>query len=180
MQPLTIKNMMISDLEPHIQHYVTVKGGATVEITHQKTGFGVKRLFICAYCGRRCAKILKIDGYKPIFCPVCIPVNRHRYRQNLYDNGNDALIRWHMRRLAEKNGLDIRVPFCMIKHLDRCPPGMRWRKYYALLEKLHKLEMLRCRFSTYSIFRRASPLGEPPRLTASLIKIYMNFKELEE
>ena len=176
MQPFTIRSLVISDLEPNVQQHVTIKGGATVTLTHQRTGFGVKRLFTCPYCGRRCAKLLKIDGYVPIFCPVCIPINRYRHRRNLYDSGNDSLIRWHMRRLAEKNGMDIKIPFCLISHLDKCPPTMRFATYLRTLEKLHKLEKLRTVFSTYSIFRSRSPIGTPRRLSAAVIKDYMNYE----
>ena len=173
---LTIRILEIRDLQPEDTQAVTIKGGYPLKIIYQKTGFGYRRYFRCPRCDCKCAKILQVKGYEAqLYCPKCFPLDRYRHRRNLYDNGGSSLIVWWMCKIAEKHGIPFtKTPFNLIDYLNKCPPGMRWRKYYAVLEKLHRMEVLRVIFNTFSIYGNRSLFGSRMYLSAGFIKAYTN------
>lgn len=121
---------------------VSIYGGA-VDIDLQRTGFGYKRLFICPRCGERRAKlVIHNDG---VYCRGCVPFDIYAYRRNMYDEGGQRLIEWHMKRIADKAGLSFKYPFKYIYFLEdilKLTPAKQ-DAYRDILVKLQMLENMR-------------------------------------
>ena len=163
----------IADVPKKYQDSITINR-INVRLISQRTGFGYRRYFLCPSCGRKCGKL---HAYKDqLNCQICTPHDLYGYRQNLYDEGGERLISWHMERLARKIGIKIiyspreRIaskkagehvldfPFDFLDYYDKPPRGMSRARYIKALLKLQAMERLRfnaiffgCRYTVKDI-----------------------------
>ena len=141
----------ISDLYPTEQDSIILHGHVEVTITHNVTGFGQRRYFICPSCNRQCAKLHYL--YRDWFCHVCIPQRQYAKRQNMYRRGRN-LIKWHMDRLLTKNGL---------RDLKQRPKHMNKQKYDEIVTQYGRLfELL-----NFSIFFNYRPTAKSIKAIAT-------------
>ena len=132
----------------------TIIAGICVQLIRQRTGFGYRRYFQCPTCGRKCGVLNRIEGISgQLFCWKCSPIDFYAYRRNMHDEGGQALIIFHMKKLASSIGISIKFPYCCIDYFDECPPDMRWTRFYRVLEKLSRLENLRVIAIHYTVNR---------------------------
>ena len=110
--------LTIGNLQPHHQGRIILNGGIYVHLIYQQTPFGQRRYFMCPCCTRKCAKLHMYGAWW--HCQSCIPIRLYRKRQDLYDNGGTALVRWHLNKLLRDNGL---------RNLWNRPRGMHHRRF---------------------------------------------------
>lgn len=76
----------------------------TLRFAKQKTGFGVKLLFCCPGCERRCTKLYRSEsGFR---CATCGKINRYTGIQNS-TKGGERGIEYRMMRFAAASGIVI-------------------------------------------------------------------------
>lgn len=102
---------------------------STVSFGYQKTGYGLKRFFLCPCCAKRVQKLYQVDySYK---CRDCAGINPYRGITNMTKGGADE-IAYRMIRYAEKMTyslifLLIICSMCMTKELKSSHSGNVWR-----------------------------------------------------
>ena len=131
----------LKDIPPDLQHDGVRFNGWPLHFAEQRTGYGVRKLFVCPSCGARRAKLVLTQG--GIYCHGCAPFNVYRQRCNLYDNGGEKLITYHMQKLAASIGITIKWPFCYLDYLLDKPKGMRWSRWQQTMKRLQILEGMR-------------------------------------
>lgn len=159
---LPFRTIYIGDLPPEMRHDGVTIGDTHIFFTEQKTGFGVKKLFLCPNCGARRAKLVYTK--KGFYCHGCAPFNVYRRRCNLYDGGGDALVTYHMQKLAASVGISIQWPFSYLDYLFCKPKSMRWSKWTLTMKRLQRMEgmrnaaiFFRRRYTAQDIKRRTTP-----------------------
>lgn len=80
----------------------------TIQLGHQKTGFGKKQFLLCPYCSRR-VEILyhSKSGYK---CRMCTGIKHYKGIKNMTKGGADE-IAYRMKQYAYKNEIEFDFPF---------------------------------------------------------------------
>ena len=136
-----LKKVEIKEVPKQYQQSLCVNG-YPVQLSTQKTGFGVRRLFICPVCGKRRTALYSINGV--LCCRSCAPVNIYRARCNVYDEGGRWLIMWNMYKLMASVGVyDIKFPFFYMDYAFSRPKYMRHDKYCKIIKKVQALENMR-------------------------------------
>lgn len=136
-----LKNIKTSDI-PHTYTDGVRINGTDVRMVPQRVGYGYKRLFLCPQCGARRERLILAHD-DSIWCRGCCPVDPYADRRNLYDEGGQALIVWHMYRTADKASIDIKFPFKYYDHLDTAM-SLTPKKAEKFCEVLQRLQVLEC------------------------------------
>jgi len=110
----------------------------SIKFSKQKTGFGEKYFFICPTCGGRRTNLYIYDH--DFVCRSCTPIRVYKGATDTTKNGYMNLS-YRMRRLAEKNDLDIQFPFCYMNHPK--PKRKHEERWCDLLAKLQALANMR-------------------------------------
>lgn len=148
MRHLVFRSLHVRDIPPTMRHDGVKVGGRPLTFAEQRTGYGVRKLFYCPSCGERRMKL--VIAPSGIYCHGCAPFNVYRQRCNLYDNGGEALVTYHMQKLAASIGITIKWPFCYLEYLK--PKGMRWSRWQSAMKQLQAMEGMR---NTAIFFRRS-------------------------
>jgi len=129
----------VKEIADKQEAYFMIEGKAYhLNLAYQKTGFGRKAFLLCPKCGSRRTKMyLYGDG---LMCRGCLPVRLYR---GLTDTGKGSYksIAYRMNRLAERNGIQLKMPFCYMDYPK--PKGKNADAWSFLLSKLQALENMR-------------------------------------
>lgn len=131
----------LQDIPPELRRDGVTVCGWPLYFAEQRTGYGVRKLFYCPSCGERRMKLVITTG--GIYCHGCAPFNVYRRRCNLYDNGGESLVTYHMQKLAASIGITIQWPFCYRDYLLDKPRGMRWERWQRTMKQLQAMEGMR-------------------------------------
>lgn len=115
----------------------------TICFAYQKTGYGLKRFFLCPYCSKRVQHLFQVDGtYK---CQKCSGLNMYKGIKNSTKGGYDE-IAYRMKKYATKNNIHFEFPFDYSYFaLDK---RTRRKSFVGRLKVLQALENMRF----YSLF----------------------------
>lgn len=159
---LVFRSLRIQDIPPALRRDGVTVNGWPLRFTEQRTGYGVRKLFLCPTCGARRAKLVITTG--GIYCHGCAPFNVYSWRCNLYDNGGERLVTYHMQKLEATVGIAIQWPFCYLDYLFSKPKGMRWERWRQTMKQLQAMEgmrnaaiFFRRRFTAQDIKARTRP-----------------------
>lgn len=113
-----------------------------LQLSEQKTGFGVRKFLVCPECERRKTKlfieIVPKTGFK---CADCMGLNLYRGIQN-GTKGGYLELHYRMERYAAKNGIAIKsYPFNFAEYLD--DPRAEKPRFQRALKILQALENMR-------------------------------------
>lgn len=110
---------------------------STVSFGYQKTGYGLKRFFLCPCCAKRVQKLYQVDySYK---CRDCAGINPYRGITNMTKGGADE-IAYRMIRYAEKNDIQFNFPFDYLQYVyDKRIKKQSFRKCLAVLQGLENM-----------------------------------------
>lgn len=138
-----LQNIKTADISKKYGNAVCING-CNVSLVPQRVGFGYKRLFICPICGARRERLL-MDEKGRLCCRGCCPVDPYADRRNLYDEGGQALILWHMRRTADKAGIELKFPFKYYDYVEMSMtlPPKKNAEFCEVLQRLQVLENMR-------------------------------------
>ena len=100
--------LKVSQVPKERRGALTLKG-TPIHFTEQRTGLGIRQMFLCPHCGTERLKLFYTDG--AFRCAGCLRNDPYRHRRNLYDNGGEKLITYKMQRLAATVGITIKWPF---------------------------------------------------------------------
>lgn len=132
---------LTSNFEP--QHELLQK----IEVVHQKTGFGYKRLFKCPYCGKRRQHMYFVNSIDKFACRGCIECNIYAYRTNIYDGNVENVVKYKILMLfydlkGSRGIRKSRVRINMLNLLSNIPDKpkyMRWSKYELKCKQIYFL-----------------------------------------
>lgn len=112
-----------------------------LQLSEQKTGFGVRKFLVCPECERRKTKLFIIAPKTGFKCADCIGLNLYRGIQNGTKGGYSEL-RYRMERYAAKNGITIKsYPFNFAEYND--DPRSEKPRFQRALKILQALENMR-------------------------------------
>ena len=152
--------LKVSQVPKERRGALTLKG-TPIHFTEQRTGLGIRQMFLCPHCGAERLKLFYTDG--AFRCAGCLRNDPYRHRRNLYDNGGEKLITYKMQRLAATMGITIKWPFDYTDYPFNRPKYMRHEKWLFLLKQLQAMEGMRfaailgTRYSATEINQRISP-----------------------
>ena len=110
-----------------------------VNFAEQKTGFGIRKFFVCPVCGKRRTKLFLCGS--GLFCVDCANLKPYKDIQNATKGGYRE-IQYRMERFAEKNGIHIeKWPFEFMKYSGH--PAYNRKKFQKVLKILQVLENMR-------------------------------------
>lgn len=112
-----------------------------IEVVHQKTGFGYKKLFKCPYCGKRRKYMYFVSDTDKLACRECIGCNIYAYRTNLYDGNIENVIKYKILMLLYDLKADIKSGnmLNLLSNIPDKPKYMRWSKYEIKCKQLYFL-----------------------------------------
>lgn len=128
-----------------------------IDVVHQKTGFGYKKLFKCPYCGKRRKYMYFVNSIDKFACRDCIECNVYAYRTNIYDGNIEEVIKYKiiknlcdldfdLDKLRTMNIRDInRDTVNMLNLLSNIPDKpkyMRWSKYEEICKQIYFLKFI--------------------------------------
>ena len=161
----------LNDLQPEhrsgkgitVQYYGKI---FSVNFAEQKTGFGIRKFFVCPVCGKRRTKLFLCGS--GLFCVDCADLKPYKDIQNATKGGYRE-IQYRMERFAERNGITIKKwPFEFVDYADH--PAYNRKKFQKALKILQVLENMRLQNILFkTTFRqrtiKAVLTGKHPALT---------------
>ena len=109
-----------------------------VELAEQKTGYGMRKFFLCPCCGNRKVKLYFVrDAFR---CAKCGKIKLYRERQN-GTKGGYREIQYRMIRYGEKHNINVSFPFYYLEYYRSDQMGNE--EYRAALMVLQALENMR-------------------------------------
>ena len=113
-----------------------------LQLSEQKTGFGIRKFFVCPECEQRKTKLFIEKTLKSGFkCADCMGLNLYKPIQN-GTKGGYLELQYRMERYAAKNGFTIKsYPFNFAEYLD--DPRAEKPRFQRALKILQALENMR-------------------------------------
>lgn len=138
----------------------------SVNFAEQKTGFGIRKFFVCPVCGKRRTKLFLCGS--GLFCVDCADLKPYRELQNA-TRGGYREIQYRMERYAERNGIRIeKWPFEFMDysgHKEYCRE--KFQKALKILQVLENMRLQNILFKTTFRQRTIKEVlkGDHPALT---------------
>lgn len=133
----------VRQLKDHIkpnETVITIKAGNQVQkisLEYQKVGYGERRFFRCPHCSKR-VEHLYFNG-ELWRCAKCHGINLYHGIQNKTKGSYDE-IAYRMKRYAEKNKIQINIPFNYIEYAqDKKIKRSKYRQHLKVLQALENM-----------------------------------------